>query len=402
MTKNKLPTENTIRRSCFICGSTQGPVFLDRTMDVLGVGRQRMAYRACEGCGLVLQDPAVPHDTMLTYYQNYSNYTNAGRDGAPSERKTFIVEDQLKYVAGKKTVPGKAFQVGCSDGYTLSRFKAGGWQVFGCDPSASAIDIGRKQWRVEARPGDFESYVPDTGETYDLFILTHVLEHIYDPVEALRKAASMLNDDGIILVEVPLLTDPEHLIEGYFTFEHINYFSHASLTNLLQISGFSLITEIEDDYETDQYPVQRLLAQKSDRKKKPLLNDFKWSQKVLADFEVWERNQWQARLDKALARKDPEQSIVIWAGGLHTSQLFYYTEIAEQTAIEAIVDNDSQKWGKCVHGVTVISPDTYWKSHQDTPILISSRASEQEIASSLREKGVEDGKILTLYDPDPV
>ncbi len=396
MTKFEFPSETTIRRPCFICGSSEGPVFLDRTMDVLGVGIQRMAYRVCSGCGLVLQDPAVPQQTMLKYYQNYSNYTNSGRGGAPSDRKVHIVEDQVKYVARSGATIGKAFQVGCSDGYTLSRFKAAGWDVSGCDPSASAVDLGRRQWKIEAKIGDFESYAPTRDETYDLFILTHVLEHIYDPVAALKKAATMLADDGIILVEVPLLTDPEHLIEGYFTFEHINYFSHASLTNMLHISGFEMISEIEDDFETDQYPVQRVLAKKTEAPQYSLKNDFSWSRQVLADFEAWEHSQWQKRVDQALSRAGAG-SIVIWAGGLHTSQLFYYTRISEQVTIDAIVDNDSQKWGKCIEGIEVISPDTFWRSHQDKPVLISSRASEQDIAASLLQQGLNQENILTLY-----
>ncbi|NVJ97571.1 MAG: class I SAM-dependent methyltransferase [Alphaproteobacteria bacterium] len=390
-------TNNGMRRPCFVCGSLEGPTHIDRTVDVLGVGKQRMAYRACGSCGLVLQDPAVPVEMMLRYYRNFSNYTNAGRGGEPTDRKKLIVEDQIKFVASHSLKPGSAFQVGCSDGYTLSRFAAAGWRVAGCDPSPATIALAEEKWNVKATVGDFESYEASVGEVYDLFILTHVLEHIYDPVAALQKAEGMLADNGALLVEVPLLTEVEHLIEGYFTFEHINYFSHNSLVNTLEKAGFELVGSIHDDYEADQYPIQRLVAKKKKDPKANLVREEVWAANILANFEDWELNQWQSRTAAAVAKVGKGKPAIIWAAGLHTSQLFFYTNIRNDLDIVAIVDNDSQKWGSQLHDIDVISPEDFWQNHADTPLVISSRASEKEIAASLASKGKARDEIILLY-----
>jgi 2-polyprenyl-3-methyl-5-hydroxy-6-metoxy-1,4-benzoquinol methylase len=47
----------------------------------------------------------------------------------------------------------------------------------------------------------FEEY--ETTEQYDTIVMSHVLEHIKDPVLVLRKIYSWLHDDGVFLISVP-------------------------------------------------------------------------------------------------------------------------------------------------------------------------------------------------------
>ena len=47
----------------------------------------------------------------------------------------------------------------------------------------------------------FEDFVP--AELYDTIILGHVLEHVENPVDLLRKAGSWLADGGVICCAVP-------------------------------------------------------------------------------------------------------------------------------------------------------------------------------------------------------
>lgn len=50
-------------------------------------------------------------------------------------------------------------------------------------------------------------------ETFDLIILSHLLEHLEDPVDALRKLKPLLNKRGLVYVNVPLNAPmPDHLI----------------------------------------------------------------------------------------------------------------------------------------------------------------------------------------------
>lgn len=54
---------------------------------------------------------------------------------------------------------------------------------------------------VEVAPALIEDF--ETDEKFDTIVMAHVLEHVEDPVDALRRCAGMLAEDGIIVVVVP-------------------------------------------------------------------------------------------------------------------------------------------------------------------------------------------------------
>lgn len=49
----------------------------------------------------------------------------------------------------------------------------------------------------------FEEFMPPEDKKYDNIILGHVLEHVKDPAEILKRCASWLAADGVILAAVP-------------------------------------------------------------------------------------------------------------------------------------------------------------------------------------------------------
>jgi 2-polyprenyl-3-methyl-5-hydroxy-6-metoxy-1,4-benzoquinol methylase len=51
-----------------------------------------------------------------------------------------------------------------------------------------------------------------TGEQFDLVILSHLLEHLDDPIPALSTVKKLLTKDGVLFVNVPLNAPmPDHL-----------------------------------------------------------------------------------------------------------------------------------------------------------------------------------------------
>ena len=80
---------------------------------------------------------------------------------------------------------------------------------------------------------------------YDLILLSHVLEHFPDPVDALRTVRSMVAPDGHLLTVVPdlgILT-PFH---DQFTVPHTHYFSRRTFEAVHRSAGFEPIGFIDD------------------------------------------------------------------------------------------------------------------------------------------------------------
>lgn len=89
--------------------------------------------------------------------------------------------------------------------------------------------------------------VPDN--TYDYFICSHVLEHVYDDKKAMRELARILKDDGIGVFLVPICLDREEIDEEWGLSEeenwrrfgqndHCRVYSKKGLIERLKENGF--------------------------------------------------------------------------------------------------------------------------------------------------------------------
>src|SRR6185312_10935354 len=71
----------------------------------------------------------------------------------------------------------------------------------GIEPDENAVSTnGRWADRIARGPLD-DSFVP--GHRYSLILFLDVLEHVPDPVAAIRRAVDLLEADGSILVTLP-------------------------------------------------------------------------------------------------------------------------------------------------------------------------------------------------------
>jgi 2-polyprenyl-3-methyl-5-hydroxy-6-metoxy-1,4-benzoquinol methylase len=90
----------------------------------------------------------------------------------------------------------------CGDG-TLTSFLAPSFKkVVGLDASSQHLALAKKNLpSAEFYEGLIEEF--ETNQTFDTITMLNVLEHVVDPVKVLQKAASLLSDNGILLVHVP-------------------------------------------------------------------------------------------------------------------------------------------------------------------------------------------------------
>ena len=388
--------DSSSNRSCPLCQSHDGYSISNEIWDVLALGAINIGFRVCEGCGLVLQDPVVPREQMLEHYAAFSNYTNPGRKGRASPQKERNVARQIAFLESQSLATGRAFQVGCSDGYTLSEFARRGWQVDGIDPSSSSGQIARDHYGIETRLGDFES--APSLEAFDLFIATHVLEHVYDPIAFLEKIARHLTTSGSLLLEVPCLVQPELWPNGYFSFEHVQYFSARTIEHCLALAGFEVL---ESEIHTARlpYPVICLIARPVvlDNDTSRDSSEYRASVTLVKKFKDREQRMgWQRIEEEVLPRLDRYRAICVWGAGIHTSQLLARTNLGER-ALRFIVDSDRQKVGLRMAGLEILDPSRIAKEGIDAMVIstLGSESAVYESTRALRERGID---VIRLYD----
>lgn len=113
-------------------------------------------------------------------------------------RERWIVRalEKAQPPGGWKTI----LDVGCGDGLFFDRLSEFG-DVEGVEPASEIIDATAPHLhRIHRCPFD-ASFRP--GKKYSLILLLDVLEHLSEPLDALRHCALLLEPEGLIFITVP-------------------------------------------------------------------------------------------------------------------------------------------------------------------------------------------------------
>lgn len=158
--------------------------------------------------------------------------------------ETYIAEEALfKNIFQKRTniicklkKNGYALEIGCSTGLMLSLLKEKSWKVLGIEMSKKAA-IEAQNKGIEVLIGDFHKLKID--KKFDLVIFNHTLEHLQNPIDALKKATCLLNKNGLLYVNLPNFDSLSAKIEkGRWPLllpkEHLWHFTPKSLEILLR------------------------------------------------------------------------------------------------------------------------------------------------------------------------
>lgn len=129
---------------------------------------------------------------------------------------------------------GRVLDYGCGSGHmgrTLSRFG----EVCGVDSSPRAIEVGHFQdYAAVAEAG-----IDEVGErfpgSFKLIACLDVLEHVEDDVGLLRKLASLLEENGLLVASVPMW--PELYCSMDEEAGHVRRYSPDTLNRLFEHAG---------------------------------------------------------------------------------------------------------------------------------------------------------------------
>jgi len=394
-------------RKCNVCGSLNSiEKYSQPTESIAGIGDidYHHKIRVCNDCGFVFVSPILDEETILSYYKNYSNYEHPQHDGKRPQVELNQIHRYFDFIKSRfnQGFRGHAADIGCATAYGLSLFKEEGWNVLGLDPSRKCAELSKALYDVEVEQCFFDVNMLKKHQKFDLVMFCHVFEHLLNPAVVAKQLHQIMTNEGIVYIEVPNLQKPE-APKCYFSFEHINYFTPTSLTNLMSKNGFEVdLLELFDNGPeiSPYYPVIASTWKKSAGKSE-IENNFDEAILIIDEFRKQANElikKLQLTINKVLT-ETPSERIALWGGGIHTSQLLSETSIGQQR-IRCIFDNDSKKHGQKLREIPIVNFDgdiEKLKKEIDV-IVISSEASENVIFEQikyLQDFGV---KILKLYN----
>jgi 2-polyprenyl-3-methyl-5-hydroxy-6-metoxy-1,4-benzoquinol methylase len=198
----------------------------------------------CGDCGLVATFPPVPAAEIGRYYP-------ASYYGDNNRRFSALLEGLIPFfrnrraVAIERFVPrGRILDVGCGRGILPALMRERGWDAHGLEFSETSARHAREGLQLPVFVGDFlESSYSDSS--FDTIVLWHVLEHLPDPVSAIRKARQILKPGGLLVVAVPNFESLQARFSGrkWFHLDVPRHYHHFDLTLLLRLltsNGFSI------------------------------------------------------------------------------------------------------------------------------------------------------------------
>ena len=145
------------------------------------------------------------------------------------------------------------FEIGCSDGANLLPFHNNGYNVIGFDFNSKRIEVGNKSglnlFKVNTEDEIFEKVLNLTKTK--LIYLSHLIEHIVDIYEFLKKLVDSMVFGDLLFIETPCIdytldfdNPPLNLYPkdknfiNHLQLEHTYFFQKDQLNNILKLFGF--------------------------------------------------------------------------------------------------------------------------------------------------------------------
>jgi SAM-dependent methyltransferase len=240
----------TLVNSCW-CGSQNLAPFAPR-------------YVACQVCGTLILSSRPPDsfyevhgDDKGFYSQQYWTRHQQEAHSLPDihVRARNDLADRciywLDHVLQFERPPARVMDFGCAHGGFVYLLQQAGFDAVGLELSPWVSAFARDHFGVEVRSGTLTDAFPDSH--FDVIGMFDVLEHVLDPVGALKVIRERLGREGIVFVQTPCYRDEGPTWSMLLDPEHTYLFNRASVERLFRVSGFNSLSWRPALFPTDMF-----------------------------------------------------------------------------------------------------------------------------------------------------
>jgi len=145
----------------------------------------------------------------------------------------------------------RVLDIGCSSGnFGQALIEHKHCQVVGLDIDEDDVKLAKTRL-TEAYICNIETQQLPNLDTFNVIVMADVIEHLVDPVQALRKVKNLLKDDGRLLFSIPNMAHISirlMLLEGFFEYTdkwlldrtHLHYYDEPEVKHVLSEAQFKI------------------------------------------------------------------------------------------------------------------------------------------------------------------
>lgn len=353
--------ETITRRECVICGGRLVETKIARIRDfpvymgVKDAGSSDLfadlVYTVCSMCGCIQLGELIPLDIL---YKDNHNLEVVGSIWE-NHNKSFV-EFMLPYPSTVFEIGDPAFKMVKASEGILNYDK---WIIVEPNPP----DVYPK--KVEYIKGIFDSAFNVSDINANAVILSHSLEHMYDPRSILEKIYEVLDNSGHLYVSIPnfdAITESNYMPPLGMHFEHTYYASSEYMELLFSLCGFKIT------YTTEY------------------LNHSIFFECMKKDFKDLPELLTQNLTKFNEISHEPLKSANVFLYGAHfPAQLFLSMGIDEKSVI-GVLDNAKSKQGKYLYGTSLkVFPPEEIAKYDDVQVICQMGPYTEEIKERLVE-----------------
>jgi SAM-dependent methyltransferase len=231
---------------CLLCGGARLQALLHASDRKHKPPRWDYHVVRCAGCGLLFRHPGIRPERLGDLYSSgkYAQFL-AGKYTRKRIRRYRVTMAPFGRLF-RKGRGRRLLDFGCGNGLFLDIAYRRGFDCYGVDLAADAIEVARKkpsgQHAYHGAPPDIPQLA---AGGFDVITMWSVLAHLAQPVDDLSMLRTLLAPDGVLL----LLTvnagslKLKHDLEtwGGFTANHLAFFAPDTLRLLLRRAGFRAV-----------------------------------------------------------------------------------------------------------------------------------------------------------------
>jgi ubiquinone/menaquinone biosynthesis C-methylase UbiE len=403
---------------CRCCGGSKLVKYLDLGQQPLANSYHKgeildnfpLEVMLCENCFHSQLSVVVDPQLMFKHYLYVSGTTQTFRKHCKE-----LAKDAVQQMQNCFFEPLKVLDIAANDGTLLSYFKDLGCEVQGVDPAENLRDLTEDKgipvevayWGQEVAQRFLER-----DQKFGIITGTNVFAHVHDVSGFLQSCYSVLEDDGIVVLEFPYCDEMIEKVEFDTIYhEHVSYFLVNSFSILVNRMGFYISrvvqTEIhggsirfflkkdqdvrchikkDEGFDTISELIQR-------EKQKGLLNIDTY--KTFSDSV--ERNKCNL-ISKIADLKDKGYKIVAFGASAKGNTMLNHFKIH----VDYIVDDNPMKWDYLTPGqnIPIRSPESLRNESENLAIVILSWNFFPEIKVKIKNILGDKHHKCILYVPD--